>query len=137
MKQSDFTPAQVKAFRLHFFQLLNKAFGKNAMRLSLESAQPFWLLCRPQGWETRIHLNYKPLLGAPHIVDIECYRDLEYYAGINPPTGAVKHLRSKSVSFSMDIPEIDIRAPFEENAEALAEIVARMAFLKAWFEGLE
>ena len=31
----------------------------------------------------------------------------------------------------------DIRAPFEENAEALAEIVARMAFLKAWFEGLE
>lgn len=137
MKKSDFAAAEVQTFRQEFDALLAESFGANVLQMNLDSAEPFWFLCRPKGWSSKHRLNYKPLLHGPHVVDIECYDDLEFYAQLPPPIGAQRVvLPPTSVSFKFLVPEIDIRAPFAQNTAALSVIVARMAQLKIWFEAL-
>ncbi|MBD3785768.1 MAG: hypothetical protein IE922_02190 [Sphingomonadales bacterium] len=134
MKKTDFSAEQVMTFRKNFNGLLIESFGPDVLILNLESSEPFWFLCRPKGWSSKIRLNYKPLLGAPHVVDVEFYENPEHYAKIAPPIGATVVNHPSCVSFDFAVPKIDIRTPFEENTEALSIVIARMAQLKTWVE---
>ncbi|MEZ5686728.1 MAG: hypothetical protein R3D78_12980 [Paracoccaceae bacterium] len=70
-------------------------------------------------------MNYKPLLGAPHVVDIEYCRDFCHFVNRRPARQTAYTL--KSIGFVLAVPEIDIRAPVAQNAEARSVIIARMA----------